>query len=83
MALTWALCAAPGRRRKPLPCWAPPHPPWSRGLARAPTLRRATRPLAAVAPPLDRQASLSPPQHPRMPLVMAAAAVPHPPVPLA
>ena len=27
MALTWALCAAPGRRRRPLPCWASPLPP--------------------------------------------------------
>ena len=26
MALTWALCAAPGRRRRPLPCWASPSP---------------------------------------------------------
>ena len=34
-------------------------------------------------PPLNQQTKFPPTQHPRMPLVVAATAVPHPPVPLA
>ena len=85
MALTWALCAAPGRRRRPLPCWASPLPPDHGGWHdRRPSGGQDARLLLQLQPPpLDRQTPLSPPQHPGMPFVVAAAAMPHPPVPFA
>ena len=83
MALIWALCAAWGRRRRPLPYWASPLLPSHGGWhERRPSGGQHAR-LLLQPPPLYRQAPLSSPQHPGMPLVMAAAAMPHPPVPLA
>ena len=67
-----------------LPPPPPPPPPPGHGgwHERRPSGGQHAR-LLLELPPLDRQAPLSSPQHPRMPLVMAAEAVPHPPVPLA
>ena len=82
MALTWALCAAPGRRRRPLPCWASPLPPDHGGWHdRRPSGGQDARLLLQLQPPpLDRQTPLSPPQHPGMPLVMAACSNAAPPL---
>ena len=63
MALTWALCAALGRRRRPLPCWASPLPPDHGGWHdRRPSGGQDARLLLQLQPPpLDRQTPLSPP----------------------
>ena len=74
-----------------LPALLEPHPlPRTRDPAHVLALRRAYCPVAAAAPPPppppNRQTPLNPPpppQHLGMPLVVAAAEVPHPPGPFA
>ena len=80
------LLRAPARQHCcPWPCrTAAPSPGRGCRCAHRPSEGHSAQLLMHPPPPLNRQALLSPPpQHPGMPLVVAATAMPHPPVPLA
>ena len=88
-ALPWPRCGScvplRGSTAAPAPAGPPPPPPDEGADARTgPPKGIVPSCCCCPPPPLNRQTLLTPPpQHPGMPLVVAAAAVPHPLVPLA
>ena len=77
------LRASVGQHLCPRPCWACPTSP-GQGSRRVHQPSEGHSAQLQLQPhPLNRQTPWTPSHHPGMPLVMAAAVVPHPSVPLA